>query len=131
MANREGNAVRALAGLKNVAIEFIEEVWKGTGKSIALCPKGRGFGSKFDRAGGQSQDQTPKDVPSPVCETCNKTMKFVAGGMSGGKKYDPFWACPDKKRVDGKWNEHSSINDAQYRQELAKKQPRQPGEDDK
>jgi len=126
-ANRNGNAVRRLTGLQNTAIEFIEDVWKGTGKSIALCPHGKGFGSKADRqgAGGVSAG-TPKDVPAPVCEKCQKTMKFISGE---GKTYASFWSCPDKKKVDGQWNDHSSVNDKQYREGLAKSAPRDPGQE--
>jgi len=47
-------------------------------------------------------------------------MKFVPGGTSGNRTYSAFWSCPDKKKVDGKWNEHSSVNDEEYRKSLAK-----------
>lgn len=120
VANRDGNIIRTLTGMKCVALEEIDTVWKaeGKGKNIALCVPGRGYGSKADRQGaGGTAKGTPTDVQPPVCEICNKTMKFVDGT---GKTYDSFWSCPDKRKVDGKWNEHSSVNDKQYRASLAK-----------
>lgn len=125
VANRDGNIVRALTGMKNIAIEEILSVWKGTDKKIELCSYGKGFGSKAERQGaGGTAKGTPTDVQPPICEICNKTMKFVSGE---GKTYESFWACPDKKKIDGKWNEHSSINDKKYREGLAKSQQRDPG----
>lgn len=116
VANRNGNIVRALAGMKGVALEELQAVW-GTRKSIDKCSLGKGYGSKADRQGaGGVSAATPKDIPAPICETCQKTMKFIDGT---GKNYKSFWACPDKKKVDGKWNEHSSINDEEYRKKLA------------
>lgn len=131
IANRNGNIIRRLAGLQNVAIEFLEEVWKNTGKSTSLCPAGKGFGTRAEREGaGGTPKGTPSDVPAPICEICNKVMKFVSGE---GKSYESFWSCPDKKKdpATGKYNNHSSIQDKQYREGLAKskasEQKREPG----
>ncbi len=52
--------------MKSVAIEEIQAVW-GTKKNIEKCSLGKGFGSKYERAGGQAQDQTPKDIEAPTC----------------------------------------------------------------
>jgi hypothetical protein len=118
IANRNGNIIRLLAGMKSVAIEEIDSVYKaeGKGKTTALCVAGRGFGSRADRQGAGGKGKAPSDIPAPMCDVCQKTMKFVDGT---GKQYESFWSCPDKKKVDGKWNEHSSINDKKYRESIA------------
>lgn len=122
IANRDGNIIRALTGLKNVAIEEIESVYKAqaTGKNMANAAKGKGFGSS--REGLQN---TPTDIVPPICELCNKTMRFVAGT----KDYEAYWKCADyvydrdKRQANG----HSRVKDAQYRQELAARQGAQHG----
>lgn len=97
VANRNGNAVRKLSGLSNVAIELIEDVWKGTGKTIALCPKGKGYGSGAERQGANVQQAA--DVPAglqPKCPECGEVMKFVPAGKSARGPYDAFWACKNR-----------------------------------
>jgi hypothetical protein len=127
VANRNGNAVRKLTGLSNVAIELIQEVWKGSGKSIDLCAHGKGFGSKQERAGAQVQEAA--HVPAgkePKCETCGAVMKFWPAGISktSNKPYPAFWSCSSK---DHKY----SIKDEEYQKILAinSTAERQPGED--
>ena len=116
IANRDGNIIRALTGLKSVALEMLEDVWKGTGKTSALCNLGKGYGSRTERRGAEVNDQAPKDVTPPVCGVCKKTMKYVAAGAN----YSSFWSCPDKKKgPDGKYNEHESISTSEWEKKLA------------
>ena len=106
MANRDGNIIRALTGLKSVALEMLEEVWKGTGKTSALCNLGKGYGSRTERRGAEVHDQAPKDVNPPICDICGKSMKYLAAT----DRYKAFWSCPDKKKgPDGKYNNHGSV----------------------
>jgi hypothetical protein len=106
MANRDGNIIRALTGLKSVALEMLEEVWKGSGKTSALCNLGKGYGSRTERRGAEVHDQAPKDVTPPICDICGKNMKYIAAS----DRYKAFWSCPDKKKgPDGKYNNHGSV----------------------
>jgi hypothetical protein len=106
IANRDGNIIRALTGLKSVALEMLEEVWKGTGKSSALCNLGKGYGSRTERKGAEVHDQAPRDVPAPICDICGKSMKYIAAS----DRYKAFWSCPEKKKgPDGKYNNHGSV----------------------
>jgi hypothetical protein len=123
IANRDGNIIRSLTGMKSVAIEFIEDVWRGTGKTTQYCSKGKGYGSQQERQGAKIQE--PTDIPAPICEKedCGKQMKFVAGGTSrtSGKPYPAFWSCPDFQKGNG----HSAINDSDYREMLKRADPAQ------
>lgn len=116
IANRDGNIIRALTGLKSVALEMLEEVWKGTGKNTALCNLGKGYGSRTERRGAEVHDQAPKDIPPPICAVCKKNMKYVPAGAN----YSAFYSCPDKKKgPDGKYNEHQSISCIDWEKKLA------------
>lgn len=116
IANRDGNIIRALTGLKSVALEMLEDVWKGTGKTSALCNLGKGYGSKYERRGAEQHDQAPKDIAPPVCGLCKKTMKYVPAGAN----YSAFWSCPDKKKgPDGRYNDHQSISTSDWEKKLA------------
>jgi len=117
VANRNGNAVRKLAGLSNVAIEFILDVWKGTGKTIDLCAKGKGYGTGAERMGAAVQQAA--DLPEgmqPKCPECGQAMKFIPGGKSSkGGEYEAFWAC--NNRDHKKTFKHADVvREAQKRQ---------------
>lgn len=101
-ANLHGSIIRALAGMKSVPVEELDQVWGQSEmskyKNSKLCPHGRGFGSQAERQGAQVQqadDIQPGE--EPLCEQCNppKKMKFVAAGesRSSGKPYAAFWSC--------------------------------------
>jgi hypothetical protein len=99
VANRNGNAVRKLTGLSNVAKEFLEEVWQGTGKSTKLCAQGKGYGSKAERMGAQVQQSEVPAGEEPICVKCGSKMKFIQAGISKtqNKPYDAFWACQNQE----------------------------------
>jgi len=130
IANRDGNIIRALTGMKSIAIELIEDVWKAEnkGKTTEKCSLGRGYGSRKERAGGQAKDDpTPKDIPLPVCGICKRNMKYVPGT----DRYAAFYSCPEKKKgQDGKYNNHESIGESEWRKKMAEQQrpsQREPG----
>ena len=105
-ANRDGNIIRNLTGLKSVAFEMLEDVWKGTGKTTDKCSLGKGYGSRDERRGAEVHDQAPKDATPPICDICGKNMKYLAAT----DRYKAFWSCPDKKKgPDGKYNNHGSV----------------------
>lgn len=123
-ANLDGNITRELAGLKNVPIQELQACWSGTSKSTDRCRQGRGFGSKHERAGVQTQSAAaPKDVNAPICEKCNKTMTYVQGGTRDGRSWDPYWRCPDYAydREKRQHNGHSLIKNA----EMPRQQPQE------
>jgi hypothetical protein len=122
-ANLDGNITRELSGMQSVPIRDLEGAWQGSNKKTAQCRLGRGFGGKSERLGGHTTTrEQPTDLEAPVCEECQKTMRFVPAGENkeSGKKWGAFWSCPDFKKIDGKGNGHSTMNDAAYRESLAK-----------
>lgn len=95
-ANLDGKVVRELAGLSSVPIDALDTAWEGTGKKSEHCRKGRGFGTKQERAGGENPD-APKLVP-PKCAVCNATAVYRTSARGG------FYGCPDfKKHESQKW----------------------------
>lgn len=134
IANRNGNAVRKLAGLSNVAIEFIEDVWKGTGKAITLCPRGKGFGSKHERAGVGSAINDNPDIKPPICDMCNMPMDHVRAGEKDGRKWEGYYKCKsyvwDNSKRTG--NGHSRISENEWVAKMtaaSKDQSRDPGQE--
>lgn len=114
-ANLDGNITRKLTGLGGVAIEEIQEVWKGTWKTLDLCPKGKGYGSGKDRAGA-SANGAPTGK-APLCEMCGKPMKFWAakGDMVAAYRCSEFkW---DSATRTG--NGHSRISASEYEKRQA------------
>lgn len=104
VANRDGNIIRSLTGMKSVALEYIEDVWKGTNKKTSLCSKGKGYGTQAERQGAQVQEAA--HVPAgqePICEICQARAKFWPAGISRDSKkpYGAFWACPSREH---KWS---------------------------
>jgi hypothetical protein len=96
-ANLDGNIVRELAGLKTVPLEDLQKAWEGTGKNWEHCRKGRGFGTKEERAGGERAD-APKLTP-PNCDVCGKVGVFRTSARGG------FYGCSDwKAHQDRKWS---------------------------
>ncbi len=103
-ANLHGSIVRELAGMKQVPIEELDQVWAQagmTGKTSAKCNRGRGFGTQAERLGAQVQQSDDiKPGEEPFCQQCDPPtkMKFVAGGVSrdSQRPYDAFWACTVK-----------------------------------
>lgn len=95
-ANLDGNITRELAGLKTVPLEELQKAWEGTGKNWENCRKGRGFGTKEERSGGERAD-APKLVP-PNCEVCGKPGVFRTSARGG------FYGCPEfRKHESQKW----------------------------
>ncbi len=103
-ANLDGNIVRALAGMKSVPAEELDEVWIKAGmtsyKSTKLCPKGRGFGTANERAGGSSEKNGGVDVQDiPFCTYCEPPERLVF------RAEKQFWGCrnygkhPDQKMI--------------------------------
>ena len=121
-ANLDGNITRKLTGLGSVAVEEIQEVWKGTWKTIDLCAKGQGYGTAKQRQGVDGKD-APK-VPAPMCEAekCGKTMRYF-GASPDGKK-PAAWLCPDYKwdSTAKTGNGHSRVMAAEYEKNLAASQ---------
>lgn len=96
-ANLDGNIVRELAGLKSVPLEDLQKAWEGTGKNWEHCRKGRGFGTKEERAGGERAD-APK-LALPNCDICGKPGVFRTSARGG------FYGCSDwKAHQDRKWS---------------------------
>ena len=128
-ANLDGNITRQLAGLKVVAAEDLTEAWAGTKKTLELCARGKGYGSKAERMGAQTQQSSDTPAGSePICELCGSRMKFIQAGTSksSGKSYSAFWSCPNGG--EGKQHVRSTIP----HEEWLKKQPqREAGSDDK
>lgn len=102
-ANLHGSIVRELAGLKSVPIEELDQVWSTAGmgayKTSKLCPRGRGFGTGNERAGGASAEKNGgiDQADIPVCEYCDPPVKLVYRE----KGDPPFWGCPN-------YNKHSA-----------------------
>jgi len=97
-ANLDGRVVRELAGLSNVPLEEIKEAWSGTTKTIDRCRRGRGFGSRSERLGANSE-RAP-DVEAPVCPHCKS--KGVYRPAKGDRK--AFYGCANwEKHKDKKF----------------------------
>lgn len=104
-ANLEGTIIRELAGMKSVPIEELDLVWKTAGmtyKETRLCPRGRGFGSGDERAGGSSDKTGGLDQADiPFCNYCEPPVRLVFRSQGD----PPFWGCPqytkhkDKKMI--------------------------------
>lgn len=92
-ANLDGQIVRELAGLSSVPIAELEAAWTGTHKKVDMCRRGRGFGTKEQRAGGDRAD-APKVVP-PNCGVCGAVAVFRTSQRGG------FYGC-------SKWKEHEN-----------------------
>jgi hypothetical protein len=88
-ANLNGNIVRQLAALKQVAPEELTEAWKGTNKRVDDCIKARGFGTTEERLGA-TREGVP-DVEPPVCPHCG--TKGVYRPAKGDRK--AFYGCPN------------------------------------
>jgi hypothetical protein len=114
IANRDGNIIRALTGLKSVALEMLEEVWKGTGKNSDKCARGKGFGSKHERAGVGTQASSAPDIDSPICSGCNIRMQFIPAGERDGQRWEAYYKCKEFK-----WDSVKRINNGHDRITLA------------
>ncbi|NLT68041.1 MAG: hypothetical protein GXX84_15670 [Acidobacteria bacterium] len=137
-ANLDGGCVRELTGFKSVNVQEIQEAWAGTWKKWEMCAKGRGFGSKHERAGVASTTEgTPSEVPIPPCSKCNRPMDFIRAGERDGRTWKAYWKCKDyawdsKARVS---NGHDRFDDDIYREQIAKRQAaaaqanREPGQE--
>ncbi len=96
-ANLHGSIVRELAGMKSVPEEELNGVWSVAGmgayKTTKLSPKGRGFGTGNERAGGISADKnggiSPTDIP--FCSFCEPPSRLVFRE----KGDPPFFGCKD------------------------------------
>ncbi len=90
-ANLDGSIVRELAGVKSVPAEELDSVWSTAGmgyKTTKLSPKGRGFGTANERAGGDSDRNggvAPQDIP--FCSFCEPPERLVF------RKEKGFWGC--------------------------------------
>jgi hypothetical protein len=97
-ANLDGQIVRELAGLASVPVAELEAAWTGTHKKVEHCRKGRGFGSRSERLGGNSE-KAP-DVEPPVCTHCK--AKGVYRPAKDNRK--AFYGCPNySKHPDKKF----------------------------
>ncbi len=91
-ANLDGSIVRELAGLKSVPMEELDAVWKTAGmgeyKTSKLCPRGRGFGTADERAGGSSDKNGGVEVQDiPFCSFCEPPERLVF------RAEKQFWGC--------------------------------------
>jgi hypothetical protein len=96
-ANLHGSIVRELAGMKSVPMEELDNIWKVAGmgeyKTTKLSPKGRGFGTADERAGGSSDKNGGVDVQDiPFCSFCEPPERLV---FRPEKK---FWGCRNYKK---------------------------------
>lgn len=102
-ANLHGSIVRELAGLKSVPVEELDQVWSVAGmgayKTSKLCPKGRGFGTGNERAGGTSAEKNGGIAPTdiPFCSFCEPPERLVFRE----KGNPPFWGCRN-------WEKHKN-----------------------
>lgn len=123
-ANLDGGITRELAGLKSIPIEELDKAWDGTWKKSSMCAKGRGFGSKAERAGASVQQSEIPPEFQPKCSTCNSPMKYIpAGKTQQGKPYEAFWSCPSKEHKSTMKHEQALAN------AKAEAGQRQPGEE--
>lgn len=114
IANRDGNIIRALAGMKSVSLELLEQVWAGSGKTVDKCSRGKGFGSKHDRAGVGTQSTSAPAAEAPVCAGCNVTMSFIPAGERDGQRWEAYYKCKEFK-----WDSVKRISNGHDRITLA------------
>lgn len=96
-ASLDGNCIRRHTGMQNIPIQFLDEVWKGSGKTTKRCAEGKGFGSRQEREGTETKSDQAPNIPAPVCEACNREMKYYPGGSKDGRTWQADWKCPDYK----------------------------------
>lgn len=120
-ANLDGNATRKLTGLEGVSSEELDECWKGSWKTSAMCNHGRGFGSANERAGGASKhgiDQA--DIPE--CDVCRIPLVWREG--KDGK--EGFFGCRN-------WERHKDtkviVPLSKAKEIAAAKRKREPGDE--
>jgi len=111
-ANRDGNIIRTLTGMKSVALELLDEVWKGTGKTSNLCSKGKGYGTQSERRGAIAHEGDKTDDQGPICPKCSSKMTYYAAKDKDGKHYGAFWGCSQWKATGCK----GSVQDSDYQQ---------------
>lgn len=114
-ANLDGGIVRELAGMKSVPVQELEAAWIGTSKSIDRCRRGRGFGTRDARLGGDVAADV--DLVPPPCPVCRKPMAL----RKGSKGF--FYSCPDYK-AHGRDARTVDLED--WRQNPASKKPAPP-----
>lgn len=89
-ANCEGNIVRELTGTKSVPEAELNQCWEiaKMAKNTKDSPKGRGFGTADERAGGTSDKNGGIDQADiPVCDYCDPPVKLVFRAEKN------FWGC--------------------------------------
>lgn len=97
-ANLDGNITRELAGMKSVPIADLQAGWEGTKKNTDACRRGRGFGSRSERLGANSE-KAP-DVEPPICPHCGSKGVYRQGKGDRGA----FYGCPNyTKHADKKF----------------------------
>jgi hypothetical protein len=97
-ASADGIVVRTLAGLQSIPVEELARAWTGTTKAVEQCRKGRGFGSRTERLGGNAE--SAPNVRAPVCPHCKATGVYRAGRGDRGA----FYGCPNwDNRGHPKW----------------------------
>lgn len=104
-ANLDGHIVRELTGLEGVPVSELTEAWKGTGKTIERCARGRGFGSGNSRfGGGVTSGIDDADIPNcAVCAAMKPPVikKLVLRKGSNGR--EDFFGCANyAKHPEGK-----------------------------
>lgn len=103
-ANLHGSIVRELAGMKQVPVEELDQVWAVAGmgayKTSKLCPRGRGFGTGNERVGGASAEKNGgiDQADIPMCDYCDPPIRLVYRE----KGDPPFWGCPNYTKHPGK-----------------------------
>ena len=124
IANRDGNIIRSLAGMKSVAVEILQSVWDGSGKTIDKCSHGKGYGSKHERAGVDTQSTDAPSTDAPRCN-CGAIMQFVRGGERDGRAWAAYYKCPEykwdytKKQGNGHGRIDLSEHEAQMKAAIA------------
>ena len=128
-ANLEGRIVRNLAGLNNVPLEELIQV-TGDKDFEKKATHGFGYGSSSERRGAEADDHGIAAADIPICDACvalkpSKVTKMVFK-KEMGKAKKPGWYCPN-------WKAHedvkSLVDHEVLLEQLAAKQPREPGEE--
>lgn len=124
-ASLDGNCIRRHSGMQNIPEQFLNEVWKGSGKSSARCSKGKGFGTSDERRGAQETNHDRPDVPAPICDDCQVEMEYHAAGKSrdGKSSWEAFYRCPKFQwdNATRKANGHSRMKAADWEKTQAQR----------
>lgn len=120
-SNLDGNAVRRLSGLQVIPESFLNEVWRGTGKTSKDCSLGKGFGSQQERQGTNVRSEETPNIQPPICDSCGAELKYHSAGSNATGKWDAYWKCKDYAwdSKERKSNGHSKIGAAEWAKQIA------------